>query len=728
MGSGPRRAGPKHRRVRTPTVLQMEALECGAAALASILGYYGLWVPLERMRQETGVSRDGSKASNIAKAARRFGLEANGMQVELAELPSLPLPMIAFWNFNHFVVVEGFGPKRVYLNDPGSGPRTVSNEEFDRSFTGVVLTFAPTAEFKTGGEKPSMVRGLLGRLPGNEMALTFAVLTGLALVMPGLVVPIFNKVFVDGFLVNRMTSWMTPLMIVMGVTAMLMAGLTWLQQKYLLRLEMKLALCNSGKFLWYVLRLPVEFFAQRFSGDLSSRVSINDRVASLLSGELATAVLNIVMIGFYALLMFRYDVVLTLVGVLVAGLNLAALSFISRKRKDQNQKLMQERGKLMGTSMQGLAAIETLKATGLESDFFSRWSGYHAKLLNAQQQLGVSTQVLAAVPPLLSSITTAIILGLGGLQVMDGFLSVGALVAFQSLMIGFTNPVNRMVSLGSSLQEVDGSLKRLDDVLRYKMHPGLSEEEDRPSTSQIGGVRLAGQVELRGVTFGYSRLADPLIRDFSLVVRPGGRVAIVGGSGSGKSTIAKLISGLFDPWEGEILFDGKSRNVIPRSVLANSLAMVDQDIFVFEGTARENLTMWDASRPDADIVTAARDACIHEDISARAGGYETRVAEGGRNLSGGQRQRLEIARALVGNPSIVILDEATSALDAKTEMIVDDNLRRRGCTCFIIAHRLSTIRDCEEIIVLRQGSVVQRGTHEQLMAEGGEYAALIKSE
>jgi len=715
---------PRRQRARTPTVVQMEAVECGAAALTMIFGYHGLWVPLEQMRIECGVSRDGSKASYIVKAARRFGFDAKGLRIEPSDLCTMTLPVIVFWNFNHFLVVEGFGPGIVYLNDPAVGPRTVTTEEFDQSFTGIVLTFEPNAEFKPGGEKPNLLKALVRRVPGNEAALLFAVLTGLALVIPGLVVPIFNKVFVDDVLVGGLASWVRPLLIAMAAAGALLAGLTWLQQAYLLRLETKLSLAMSGRFLWHVLRLPVEFFSQRFAGDIASRVAINDRVAGLLSGELATTVINVVMIGFYAALMFRYDVVLTLVGVCVALLNLLALTWISRIRKDQNQKLMQERGKLIGTSVQGLSVIETLKATGSESDFFARWSGYHAKLLNAQQEIGVSTQMLAAVPPLLSTITTALILGVGGLRVIDGVLSVGALVAFQTLMATFSAPVNRMVSLATSLQEVDGGIRRLDDVLRYRIDPSF---EQQPA-SGAHGVRLSGALELNGLTFGYNRMVDPLVQDFNLTLRPGARVAIVGGSGSGKSTIAKLITGLYEPWAGEILFGGISRKEIPGTVLANSIAIVDQEIFLFEGSVRENLTLWDGSRPESDVLAAGRDACIHDDISARPGGYDTKVDEGGRNFSGGQRQRLEIARALVGNPSVVVLDEATSALDTKTEMIVDDNLRRRGCTCVIIAHRLSTIRDCDEIVVLEKGRVVQRGTHDELLAEGGEYANLIKSE
>lgn len=730
MPSAPKKA--KHaRRARTPTVLQMEAVECGAAALGILLAYHGRWVPLEELRIACGVSRDGSNAGNVLKAARTYGLEAHGYRKEVEDLRRMATPVIIFWNFNHFLVVEGFHAGGVHVNDPASGPRSVGDEEFNESFTGIVLTLEPGPDFQRGGRKPGLVRALAARLVGTRSALVFVVLATLGLVVPGLVVPAAASIFVDDVLLAGRHDWVRPLLLTLALTALVRAALTWLQQYYLMRLETRLTLASSSRFLWHVLRLPVEFYNQRYVGDINARVSSNDRVAQLLAGQLATTLANLLAVLFYALVLFWYDAVLTLIGIVVAALNIAVLRWVSRWRVDWNRNLLQSYGKMMATSMGGLEIIETLKATGSEGDFFARWAGYQVKVVNAQQQIGAATTYLNAAPVLLGVFANVAILGIGGLRVMTGDLTLGMLVAFQSLMQTFMAPINQLVGFGASLQEIEGDLNRLDDVLHYP----LSSSRDAETSERSAGTqpleapsRLAGHLELKDVTFGYSRLAEPLIRGLTIRLRPGCRAALVGGSGSGKSTVARLIAGIYHPWSGAIRFDGQPRDAIPRARIINSLSMVDQDILLFEGTIRENLTLWDTTIPEERIVQAAKDACIHDDVVARAGGYDGRVEEGGRNFSGGQRQRLEIARALVNDPAILILDEATSSLDPETERHIDDNLRRRGCTCVIVAHRLSTIRDSDEIIVLSAGQVVQRGTHEDMIRQDGPYAKLLQAE
>lgn len=712
------------KRVKTPTRIQMEALECGAAALCTVLGYFGRFVPLEKLREDCGVSRDGSKAVNILKAARKYNMVAKGFRKEPEGLKTLALPLILFWDFNHFVVLEGIKGERVFINDPATGPRVVSFQELDDAFTGVALSIVPGPEFKKGGQKPGMLRALKGRLANIKTGLSFAVLAGIALVIPGLVIPLFSKIFVDDILVGQKTYWLKPLLLGMAFTLLLQGFLTWLKETSLLRQQVTLAVTTSARFFHHVLRLPYVFFTQRYAGEISSRVLINDRVALLLSGELATTALSLMTIAFYSLLMFYYDVLLTGIGISMAALNFVFLYYISRKRTDLSQRVLQERGKLTATTMNGLGLIETIKATGSESDFFSRWAGYQAKTANAQHALLWWTNLLSPVPIMLNMLNTAAILGVGAMRVMDGHMTMGTLVAFQSLMVSFMAPVGQMVNLGSRFQEAIGDMNRLDDVLSYDQDKQyIRKESESPGKT----VKLTGELRLENIRFGYSRLEAPLVEDFSLNVPPGARVALVGTSGSGKSTIAKLVCGLFPLWEGKILFDGMLRHDVPRRVILNSLSYVDQDIFLFSGSIRENLTMWNTAVSDADMVRAAKDAAIHEDISTRVNAYESQITEGGKNFSGGQRQRLEIARSLVSNPSVLVLDEATSALDPETEKAIDMALRRRGCTCLIIAHRLSTIRDCDEIIVLERGKVVQRGIHQDLIREEGQYRRLIES-
>ncbi len=734
---------PKQARpVKTPSVLQMEGVECGAASLSIILGYYGKFVPLEKLRIVCGVSRDGLKATNILKAARTFGLKAKGYAKSIEKLKQLEVPAIIFWNFNHFLVLEGFTKNKVYLNDPAQGRYHVSYQEFDDAFTGVVMTFEPEEQFEKGNEKKGLMSSLSTRISHSKISIVYIILASLFLVIPGLVIPSFTKIFIDKYLINGISGFVMPLLLIMGAILTINAALVYLQQYYLLRLETKLALTTSSKFLWHIFHLPIAFFTQRYSSEIGSRVSLNDKVARLLSGDLANAALNVIVVVFYALLMFSYDVILTLIGIFMATLNILALQYVSRARKDGNRRMINENGKLLGTTTSGISMIETLKASGRESDFFTTWTGYLAKVMNAQQELGWLTIRLNIIPPLLMSLTTTMIMGFGAMRVMDGQMTLGMLVAFLYLMNNFMRPVNQLVSVGSMLQETEGDMGRIDDVLNYETSEEfkveqavdeLLETQETPSSEALHAMinkapmldKLTGYIEIKNMTFGYNTTMPALIENFDLKLKPGSRVALVGGSGSGKSTVAKLVSGLYKPWEGDILFDGKQRSEIPRYILTESIAVIDQEVLMFKGTIQENISFWNHKATENNIIQSARDAAIHDVISSRSNAYESEVMERGANFSGGQRQRLEIARALATNPSILVMDEATSALDPKSEKTVMDNIKKRGCTCLIVAHRLSTILDCDEIIVMQFGKIVERGTHEELLAMKGVYTKLI---
>lgn len=704
---------------RTPTILQMEAVECGAAALAMVLAYHGAWIPLERLRIACGVSRDGSKASNVVTAARSLGLAAKGFRKEPSTLHELAMPCIIHWNFNHFVVLEGIDGDRVSINDPAIGRRLIDMNELDLAFTGVALAMEPTEAFQRVGSKPKGLRLLLRELRSSRGAVALLMAISLALIIPGIVIPGFSKIFVDEILIQNNESWLKPLLIGMGATALLRALVTGLQQSLLLRLQTKLAVVMISRFLWHVMSLPMDFFAQRHAGDIATRVATNEQISRLLSGGVATNALSLTSLVFFAAAMAVYDVMLTAIVVGMSLLNVAALKVIGHRREDISRSLAAERGKLVASTVGAVRTIETLKASGLEDDAFANWAGIQAKTLNADQELGLSSNLLDMIPTLLSGLTVAAVLGFGGLRVIEGSLTLGSLVAFQSLMASFSQPITTLVNQIGSLQTIKGGLERLEDVYNYPL-----EDETKDDQKQIN-PKLTGRVELSNIKFGYSILEPPLISELSISIEPGARVALVGPSGSGKSTLGRLICGLYKPWSGEIRIDGLTLPEIPREIFANSIAYVDQDIFLFEGTARDNLTLWDSTVPEPEISRALKDAAIHEEIATRIGNYDCQVSEGGTNFSGGQRQRIEIARALVTNPSVIVLDEATAALDPITEKAIDNQLRRRGCTCVIIAHRLSTIRDCDEIIVLQQGRIVERGTHEQLIALNGAYTQLV---
>lgn len=714
---------PKNQRVITPTVIQMEAVECGAAALAIILGYYGRFVPLEQLRVDCGVSRDGSKASSIVIAAKNYGLNAQGFRYELDKLGEVKVPFIVFWNFNHFLVVEGFSKDQVFLNDPGSGPRAVSLYEFDQSYTGVVLTFEPTPAFIPQGKPPSIILSLKKRLENNYNSVLYLLLIGLVLVIPGLLIPTFTKIYIDNYLVGGMNDWLKPIIFGLVVTGITKGLLTWLQDYYLARFETKLDLRDSSKYFWHILHLPMSFFSQRGTGDLSSRILLNSKIATSISNDVSKTFLNIFVASFYLILMALYTPILTFFTVVIAVVNFVVLKRIIKIQRDKSLQIGIANGQFQSAAYNGIDSIETLKASGRENDYFNKLMGIQVKIINAGQELQEKTIYIKTMPSLLNGINTAIILGLGSVLIIQGHLSIGMLMAFQSLALGFLTPINDLVSFTSVIQELSGDMAKVDDV----MH-AVSLPKDAALMEKTNAHKFEGYLSLENIAFGYNVTQKPLFENFSLTISPGQRIALIGGSGSGKSTIAKLICRLYTPWEGIIKIDDKPITDTSMIEYAGSVSLVDQEIRLFKGSIADNITMWDSSITEQDIIQAAKDACIHEVITQRDNGYNTEVSERGGNFSGGQRQRIEIARALAKNPRVLIMDEATSALDPITEELISNNIRQRGCTCIIIAHRLSTIRDCDEIIVLEKGEVVERGTHEALITRSGPYSQLMQME
>ena len=736
MNAKPKRGreAPERRRARTPLMLQLTETECGAVCLGIVLAHFGRWVSVEELRETCSVGRDGCSAADIFRAARRYGLETRGWRRQPRHLRSMPLPMIIFWEFNHFVVLEGFRGDRFLINDPANGHRTVSAEEFDHAFTGVTPTFQPKPDFAPGGVRPGLLHRILPWLRDVKEPLAFAMCCGLLLTLPSLAMPFLVGLFVDFVLSGREPSWAGALTGSLVGAAGLLYLLTWLRERCLRLLSVRLAIDHGARFMQRLFRLPMGFFTHRLSGDLTSRIQLLDTVSKVATHHLAGISIEIITSMAFLGLMLAYDPLLCAVVVGLGALSAVVMRVLARVRVDENRRLRREQGVLYGIGMFGAGKIDALQASAAEDDFFSRWTGHQARELAARQRFTELGHVNAALPLLFLIVGNAAVLGIGGWRVMAGDLTVGMLTAFYMAAVNFLQPIGRFIQFADMFQMLEADLQRLDDVFDASQDrtfdpvaPSPQGEEGEVSTL-AGRLRLKGRVELRNVTFGYQKNREPLIEDLNLTIEPGQRVAVVGPSGSGKSTLSALVAGLQQPWSGEILIDGHPRSAIPREVLTSSVSLVDQHIFLFGGTVRENLTMWIPEVPDQALVAAAQDAAIHAEVTSRPLGYDAQVDEGGRNFSGGQRQRLEIARALVNNPSILILDEATCSLDAITEVRIDDALRRRGCTCLIVAHRLSTIRDCDLIVVLDHGREVQRGAHEELMRDtDGLYYQLVES-
>lgn len=711
---------------KVPVIMQMEALECGAACLAMVAAYYGKWVPLEQVRRDCGVSRDGSNARNVLVAARSYGFAAKGYRYEPDSLRTDgQFPCIIHWNMEHFVVLNGFTKDKAVLNDPARGLVSVSMEEFDRSFTGICLILEPGADFTPGGKPKSVLEFARHRLKGAGPAIAFVVLCTIIGSLLGIIQPAFSRIFYDRLLTGQNPEWFMPFMAALIVFSCLQVFIAGVQMLYSNRINARFAVVGSTSFLWKVLHLPMDFFSQRLAGDIQARQSSNAGVANALVNTFAPLSLQLIMMVFYFVVMVRYSWQLTLLGLVSIAVNMAMARVISQKRINLSRVQMRDGGKLSSATVSGIEMIETIKASGAENGFFGRWAGYQASVNTQQMRSARMEQILGLIPSVISVVCSSAITIAGAWLTMNGQFTVGMIAQFQGFLSSFSGPIGSLISAGQSLMEMRTEMERIEDVMQYPDDPAF---HTAPDEAEGSFEKLSGMVELKNVTFGYSRLAQPLIRDFNLTLKPGSRVALVGASGCGKSTVAKLISGLYQPWSGEILFDGQPMGSISREKLTGSLAVVDQDIVIFEDTIANNIRMWDTSIEDFEVTLAAWDAQIYHDIMRRDGGFQNKLTEGGKDLSGGQRQRLEIARVLAQDPTIIIMDEATSALDAKTEYEVVSAIRNRGITCIVVAHRLSTIRDCDEILVMDGGLVVERGTHEELMARGGRYTELVTNE
>ena len=706
-----------------PVVMQMEAMESGAASLCMILAYYGRWIPISQMRDIVGVSRDGTKMSTLIDVSRDMNLDVKSCSGDARSFfEGSTYPCVVCLRNAHYTVVCGKIGDKVFINDPGRGQMTITTDEFESGYSGQYLCFAPTAQFKRAGKPKGIISYINDNLKDAKSTIVFVGAATLITSMTGAMMPALTRAFVDRVLSGRSPDWAMPLLALMIVLCVTMLAVGWVNSVYGMKLFGMLGIKSGSRYMWHLFHLPMRFFFQRHPGDLKQNEVSTMTIAQTIIRLLIPLLINTIMMIYYAVVMLMYSPMLSLIGFTTIAVNLGVSKYISTKRINAVRGLRASQSRMISSSMAAVSMIETIKASGAENIFFGIWSGNQANVNAKGVEIGKITGVLGSVPDFLTSLSSILVLCGGVFLVLQGQFTAGMVMAFQSYLTAFMKPAQQMLGTQQKIQEMRTDMERIEDNMVYPEYDLLG--EDTPETTY---TKLKGEIELDDVTFAYSKMDEPLLKHLSLTIKPGESVAIVGSSGCGKSTVLRLVSGLYAPLSGEIRYDGKKLKDIPKSAFRASVSVINQKIMLFKDTIGNNILMWDNSIPRDRMIQAAIDAQIHDDIIARKAGYEHVFQNGGSDFSGGQRQRVEIARALVTDPSIVIMDEATSALDAATENRVVSAMKKRGITCLIVAHRLSTIRDCDRIIVLDQGVIAERGTHDELMAKGGLYSSLVKN-